>query len=300
MNVVVAGGTGFLGRPLVARLREAGHDVVVLSRRRTSHGPPLGSRVVSWQAGAAGLAAALDGAGAVVNLAGESVAQRWTDEAKERIERSRVDGTRRLVEAIAAARERPPVLVNASATGYYGARDDEELTEDAPAGDDFLARTCRKWEEAATEAENLGVRVVRVRIGVVLGAGGGALRKMLPPFRAFVGGPAGSGTQWMSWIHRADVVELFLFALANAAVSGPLNGTAPSPVRNRDFAAALGSALRRPAFVTAPAPALRLLFGEMAEMVLTGQRVVPSRALALGFRFRFPELSDALAEAVRG
>ncbi|MGE5346157.1 MAG: TIGR01777 family oxidoreductase [Acidithiobacillales bacterium] len=300
MNVVVTGGTGFLGRRLVARLREAGHEVVVLSRGRAPAALPPGIQVVPWPEGASGWEAAVDGAGAVVNLAGESVSQRWTAAAKEEIERSRVEGTRRLVKAISAAATKPSVLVNASAVGYYGARGDEELTEDAPPGDDFLAQTCRKWEEAAAEAEVMGVRVVRIRIGLVLAADGGALAKMLPAFRVFAGGPAGRGAQWMSWIHRDDLVELFLFALESAAASGPLNGTAPAPVRNRDFASALGRALRRPALVRAPAPALRLLFGEMATMVLEGQRALPSRPLALGFRFRFPELGEALRDVVGG
>ncbi len=298
MNVAVTGGTGFLGRRVVARLLEAGHEAVVLSRGKTRAALPPGVRVVPWPEGSSGWEGAVEGAGAIVNLAGASVSQRWTAAAKGEIEKSRVEGTRRLVGAIAAGATRPAVLVNASAVGYYGARGDEELTEDAPPGDDFLARTCKKWEEAAAEAEAFGVRVVRIRIGLVLAADGGALAKMLPAFRAFAGGPAGSGAQWMSWIHRDDLVELVLFALETAAVSGPLNGTAPTPVRNRDFASALGRALRRPAVVPVPAPALRLLFGEMATLVLEGQRAIPSRALALGFRFRFPELGDALRDLV--
>jgi uncharacterized protein len=277
MRIVVTGGTGFIGSRLVARLRDDGADVVV---------PPRG------------VTAGVDGADAVVHLAGENVAQRWTPSAKARIEGSRVDGTRLLVEAMAAAARKPAVLVAASAVGYYGARGDEELGEDAPPGNDFLARTCVAWERAASGAEAAGIRVVRLRIGVVLASGGGALAKMLPAFRAFAGGPIGSGNQWMSWIHRDDLVELVRFALANRAASGALNATAPRPVRNRDFAAALGRALGRPAVVPAPALAVRLLLGEMATMVLDGQRVVPKRALDLGFRFRFPELPAALGDAL--
>jgi uncharacterized protein (TIGR01777 family) len=300
MRVVVAGGTGFLGRGLVARLREAGHDATVLSRGGTSSAIPPGTRVVRWLPGASGWEGAVDGAGAVVNLAGESISQRWTDNAKKRIEQSRLESTRRLVGAIAMAKARPSVLVSASGVNYYGPHGDEELSEEAPAGDDFLARTCRAWEAEAEAAEPLGVRVVRIRIGVVLAADGGALARLLPPFRACAGGPMGSGAQWMSWIHRQDLVELFLFALSNTAVSGALNGTAPAPVRNRDFASALGKALRRPALVPAPSAALKLLFGEMATLVLEGQRVVPGRALDLGFRFRFPELGGALRDIVAG
>jgi hypothetical protein len=186
--------------------------------------------------------------------------------------------------------------VNASAVGYYGPRGDEEVGEDAPPGADFLARTCLKWEAAAKIAEALSVRVVRVRIGVVLAPDGGALAKMLPAFRSFAGGPVGSGEQWMPWIHRDDLVDLLAFALENEAVTGVLNGAAPNPVRNRDFASALGRALRRPAVVPAPAVAVKLLFGEMATIVLDGQRVVPRRTQALGFNFRFPDLDAALAD----
>jgi uncharacterized protein (TIGR01777 family) len=301
MKVVVSGGTGFIGRALVARLRQGGHDVAVLSRSGTRSNLPPEIRVVPWPPGAGGSREpTFEGADAIVNLAGENVAQRWTASAKERIESSRVEGTRRLVEAIAAARMRPSVFVSASAVGYYGARGDQELSEDATPGEDFLARTCRKWEAEAEAAEPLGVRVARIRIGVVLAADGGALARMLPAFRALAGGPVGSGAQWMSWIHRDDLVELFVFALSEPAASGALNGTAPAPVRNRDFATTLGRALHRPALLPAPAAAVRLLFGEMATMVLSGQRVVPRRALDLGFRFRFPDLGSALRDVLGG
>ena len=279
MRVVVAGGTGFIGRALAARLRAEGEEVVVPRRGDTAD---------------------VDGADAVVNLSGEPIAQRWTKAARRRIEESRTEGTRRLVAAIASAKAKPSVLVSPSAVGYYGARGDEELDEDALPGDDFLARLCVRWENEAARAAAHGVRVVRIRAGVVLASDGGALAKMLPAFRAFAGGPVGSGLQWMSWIHQDDLVALFLFALRNAAVEGALNGTAPAPVRNRDFVSALGGALHRPAIVPAPAAVLRLLFGEMATILLDGQRVAPRRALALGFSFRRPDLRSALGAALDG
>jgi uncharacterized protein (TIGR01777 family) len=299
MRVVVTGGTGFIGRRLGARLLERGHEVVVLSRGGPRPGLPSGIRVVLWQTGAPGWEAAVDGADGIVNLAGENVARRWTAAAKARIVSSRLDAVAALAGAIAKARKTPSVLVNASAVGYYGSRGDEELDETARPGDGFLARTCIAWEDAANRLAGPGLRVVRVRIGTVLSAEGGALGKMLPAFKAFAGGPIGSGTQWMSWIHRDDLVDLLLVALEDGRAAGPLNGTSPNPARNRDFAAALGKALHRPAIAAVPASAVKLLLGEMATVVLEGQRAVPAGARALGFEFRFPRLAEALAEAVR-
>ncbi len=295
MRVVVAGGTGFIGRRLVERLAGSGHEVAVLTRRAGAATLLSSARLVPWSEGTA-WENALDGADGIVNLAGESVAQRWTAAVKRRILESRLEAVAKLSAAVGRAPGRPRVLVNASAVGYYGARGDEELTEDSPPGGDFLARTCVAWEEAARAISARGPRVVRLRIGTVLAADGGALAKMLPPFRAFAGGPLGSGAQWMSWIHREDLVDLVLFALANPGAEGILNAAAPAPVRNRDFARALGKALGRPALLPAPAPVLRSLLGEMATLVLDGQRVVPRRAAELGFRFRFPELPEALRD----
>ena len=299
MRVVVAGGTGFIGRRLVVRLREMGDEVVVLSRGTGAPGLPPEVRIVPWAKGTA-WESAVDGMDGIVNLVGENVVQRWTAPAKDRILRSRLDAIAKLSAAIDGAKRRPAVLVSASAVGFYGAHGDEELTEEAAPGDDFLARTCVAWEGAARTLETLDVRVVRVRIGVVLAKDGGALAKMLPAFRAFAGGPVGSGEQWMSWIHRDDLVDLTVFALENPAASGILNGTAPNPVRNRDFASALGRVLHRPAIVPAPAAAVRLVFGEMATVILDGQRVTPKRVLDLGFRFRFPDLDAALHDALAG
>ena len=299
MRVIVTGGTGFIGPKLCERLVAKGHDVIALTRdasRSRDHVHPR-VRVVSWAEGAA-WEGFVDGAGALVNLAGETIAQRWTASAKKRIAESRLRAAARLEAAAAKATQKPGVLVNASAVGIYGSRGDEILAEGATVGDDFLARVCVEWEGAARSLEPLGVRVAMLRTGLVLGAGGGALAKMLPPFRAFAGGPLGSGKQWMSWIHQADLVELYVFAIENSAVAGPVNATAPNPVTMRDFATALGRALHRPSFMKAPAAAIRLALGEMATVVLDGQRVVPKKALDLGFTFRFTDVLAALRDVV--
>lgn len=295
MQVLVAGGTGFIGRALVQELLAAGHGVVVLTRRAVKEGalfpPPVTIR--RWSPREPLRPSLLAGADAVVNLAGASIARRWTQAAKREILSSRTETTAALVKAMQASSSPPRVLVNASAVGYYGPRGDEFVTETDPPGEDFLARVCREWEAAATAAEAAGVRVVRLRIGLVLGRGG-ALARMSLPFRFFVGGPIGSGKQWMPWIHIDDLTGLIRFALEEDSLRGAVNGTAPNPVRNRDFARTLGRVLRRPALLPAPAFALRLVFGEMAEMLLTGQRAIPKAALAAGFRFRFTELEPAL------
>lgn len=299
MRVIVTGGTGFIGSKLCGRLVAKGHDVIALTRdasRSRDHVHPS-VRVASWAEGAA-WEGFLDGAGALVNLAGETIAQRWTDAAKKRITRSRLNAASRLEAAAAKAAQKPAVLVNASAVGYYGPRGDEILDESASAGDGFLAKLCVDWEAAARALEPLGTRVVLLRTGVVLGAEGGALAKMLPPFKAFAGGPLGTGTQWMSWIHLDDLVDLAVFAIENPAVSGPLNATAPNPVTMRTFATALGRALHRPSFARAPAAAIRLALGEMATVVLDGQRVVPKKALDLGFEFGFTDVLPALRDVI--
>ena len=299
MRVIVTGGTGFIGSRLCESLVAKGHEVVLLTRdasRSRDHIHPK-VRIVSWAEGAA-WNSWVDGSGGIVNLAGESIAQRWTAAAKERIATSRIEAAARLCAAIEKAAVKPSVLVNASAIGIYGPRGDEVLTEEAPPGNDFLATTCVAWEEAAKKAELLGVRVVRIRTDIVLGEGGGALAKMLPPFKAFVGGAVGSGKQWMSWIHRDDLVALFAFALESPAANGAINGTAPHPVTMKEFAKTLGRVLRRPSLLPVPAPAVRLLLGEMATVVLDGQRVVSKKAEALDFRFRFTEIEAALRDVM--
>ncbi len=291
MRVLLAGGTGFIGDPVARALRAAGHDVTIVSR----HPGYVPAKSIAWD----GVRRAMQETDAVVSLAGEPIAGgRWTPARKAAIRGSRLDATRAIVSAIADATARPSVLVNASAVGYYGPRGDETLDETADAGDDFLARVCRQWEAEAFRAQALDVRVVALRIGVVLAPGGGALGRMLVPFRACLGGRLGSGRQWMSWIHRADVVGLVLAALGDAAYAGPVNATAPAPVRNREFTTALARAVHRPAFMRVPGLALRLALGEMAGMLLTGQRVVPAKATSAGYAFRYPDVASALAASV--
>lgn len=292
MRVVVTGGTGFLGRALVAALAGRGDEAVVVTRDPSRADLPPGARGVGWD----GLATAVDGANAVVNLAGETIAQRWTASAKSRIVGSRAQAAERVGAAVRAAKSPPGVLVNASAVGFYGNRGDEELTEESPPGSGFLAETTLAWERAAREAVPEGIRLVLLRTGVVLDPAEGALAKMLLPFRLGLGGPLGGGAQWMPWIHRDDLVALLLAALDDPRYEGPVNGTAPRPVPMKDFAAALGRVLRRPAFAPAPAFAIRAAMGEMAALVLDGQRALPAKALALGFRFRFPDLEPALRD----
>ncbi len=322
MQVTVTGATGLIGPRLVASLRARGDEVTVLSRdpdrareRLEDPSPVPGSgegrrgalQTMHWDLlSEVAPVAALAGRGAVVHLAGENVAQRWSASAKQAIRDSRINGTKHLVQGLAALEEaeRPRVLVSSSAIGYYGARGDEPIDEEAPAGDDFLARTCRDWELEALEAQALphaetgAMRVVSVRTGVVLEAGGGALGKMLPPFKLGIGGPVAGGHQFVSWIHVEDVVGIVLAAIDDEHWHGPINATAPEPQRNRDFSKALGRALHRPSLLPVPGAALRLLYGEMAEIVTSGARVLPAKALVLGYQFRYPQLDAALRAAL--
>lgn len=296
MKVVIAGGTGFLGTPLVSELRTSGNDVSVLTRRSAAPG------LIRWSPdGTTGpWAEAIDGADAVINLAGESIAgHRWTPAHKARIRDSRIRATRSLVAAIHAAARKPAVFLSASAVGYYGSRGDETLTDESAPGDDFLATVCRAWEAEALRAA-VATRVVLLRTGLPLERSGGALPRIALPFRFLAGGPLGSGHQYWPWIHRDDWVALAIWALQASGVSGPLNLTAPRPVPNREFAAALGRVLKRPSWLPAPGFALRLLLGEMADaLLLAGQRAIPAKAQALGFRFRYTALEPALAAAIR-
>ena len=298
MRVIITGGTGLIGRALVADLLRDGHEVIVLSRRPDAYRErmPAGACLERWDGHtAAGWGHLVEGADAVINLAGENIAAgRWTAERKQRIRESRVNAGRAVTEAITAASHKPRVLVQASAVGYYGPRGDEEVDEDTPPGDDFLGRVAVEWEASTAAVEEQGVRRVVIRTGIVLTPEGGALGRMLLPFRLGLGGPFGSGRQWFPWIHIADEVGAIRFLIENEATRGPYNLTAPNPVRQKEFARALGRALRRPAFLPVPAFALRLLFGEMADALLTGQRAIPRRLLEAGYTFRFPTLETAL------
>jgi uncharacterized protein len=306
LKVLVTGATGFIGKRLVKELARDGHDVVILSRNSDG----VSERIVvpcekfTWHPESEPAPrAAFQGVNAVFHLAGESVAKRWTADQKRKIQMSRVLGTRHLVQTLSQIQQETPdrlpeILVSASAIGFYGDRTDETLSESSSAGQGFLASVCREWESEVFSPP-LNLRRVALRTGIVLGEEGGALQKMLPPFRMGAGGPLGSGLQWMSWIHIDDLVGMFLFAWKNKGVNGVLNGVSPHPVTNLDFSKALGRALNRPVFMKVPAFALKVLMGEMAEMVLASQKVLPASSAVLGFSFRYPELNLALESILK-
>ena len=302
MKVAVTGATGTIGRALVAALHERGDEVAVLSRNPDKATEALGAGVdaYAWPdpESEPAPAEAFADADAVVHLAGEPVDQRWNDEAKRKIRESRELGTRNLVEGMKTAGPRLRTLVSASASGYYGPRGDERVTEDAPAGDDFLADVVVRWEREAAKAEEDGLRVAMMRTGIVLSEEGGALGRMLTPFKLGVGGPIAGGKQYMPWIHSDDVVGAYLFALDNEEASGPINVAAPEPVTNNEFSKALGKTLKRPAVAPVPALAIKTLYGEMAMIVTGGVRMVPARLQDLGYEFRRPDLQGALEAAV--
>jgi len=302
MKVLVSGGTGLVGQHLVRRLLEDGHEVIALSRdvNDATLNLPVRCRVHEWMPESGHLdARALEDVDAVVHLAGESVASgKWNEARKRRILGSRVDGTRTLVDAIAGlpASQRPGVFVCASAVGYYGDRGDEILDEGSASGAGFLADVCRVWEHEARAVEEAGVRWVSLRIGVVLARDGGALPRMLPAFRLGLGAKMGSGRQWMNWIHIADLVSLFIFAIHDKTLSGPVNAVSPTPVTNADFTWSLGRALHRPALFLIPGSLLRIAMGEMACILLDSQRVIPEAAGDAGFHFDYSDLSLALTD----
>lgn len=307
MRVFITGGTGLIGTRIIKHLQGRGDHVVLLSRRADAVRDKFGGcTIVAGDPTAPGpWQDAVPDCDGVIHLAGRNLFdRRWSAEFKQELIDTRVKGT----EQVVAALQRKPtradgsakVLVNASAIGYYGPHGDEELTEESAAGNDFLASLCIQWEKAAQGVEASGVRLAIVRIGVVLDKEGGALAKLLLPFKLGAGGPVGNGKQWMSWIHHADLVGLFVHAFDQSAARGPLNGTAPNPVTNRDFGKALGRALHRPAFMPTPAFALRLMLGEVADVVTTGQRVLPKRSLASGYSYKFLTLDGALRDIIGG
>jgi hypothetical protein len=303
MRVLLTGATGFIGRALVPALQREGHTVVAWVRSGARARARLGADIetVDAASGLDGLTAALEQCDGVINLAGEPLlGGRWTAARRATLEGSRVSLTAQIVGAIAAARRRPRVLVSGSAVGYYGDRSDEILDEDAARGSGFLADLCGDWEAAAQQADALGLRVVTLRTGVVLGRDGGALAQMLPPFRLGLGGPIGAGRQYLPWIHLHDLVAVVVAALVDDRMRGPINGVGPEPVTSRGFAKVLGRALGRPAFLPTPVLALRLIFGQAAEVTLASQRVVPSALRRLGFPFAFPTLDAALADVLGG
>jgi uncharacterized protein (TIGR01777 family) len=304
MRIIIAGGSGFLGSALTQQLVDGNHEVVVLTRQQPHSLPRQpGVTYVTWSPDGRGgpWATTLEGAGAIVNLSGESIAaRRWSKKQKDKIRESRLAATRSLTTAIRGSRQPPAVLVSGSAVGYYGNRGEETLTEASAPGDDFLAEICRQWEAAASDVAHL-TRVALIRTGVVLDRHGGALPKMLPPFLIFAGGPIGSGRQYMSWIHRDDWVRLVAWTITTEGVRGAVNATSPSPVTNNEFSKALGQALKRPSLLPAPGFALKLALGEMADaLLLSSQRALPVRAADLGFPFLYGNIDEALADIFSG
>lgn len=299
MRLVLTGGTGFIGNALRESLVQKGHEVVVFTRRSSLENQPgIRTRFCRWNPPEGGAwERELEGMDGIVNLAGEPiVGKRWNGEQKQKIVESRIISTRALVSALKNARRKPFFLLNASAVGYYGPHGDEEVTEDSRTGNDFLSETCKAWEVEALRAEDHGLRVIRLRIGIVLEKGGGALGKMLAPFQLGLGGPLGTSRQWMSWIHRKDLIGLIHFLIEKKEARGAVNGTAPEPVRMKEFSRTLGRVLHRPAFFPVPGLVLKILLGEMSDVLLKGQRVLPKRALEWGYAFQFPRLEMALKE----
>ncbi len=296
MRLVVTGATGFIGTALCAKLLAQGHALTLFTRSSPRDANTGTKRWIHWTPGTLReWDAVLDGVDGVINLAGEPIAEKkWTHTQRRRIEKSRIDATHSLVQACAKAKQKPKFLINASAVGYYGPHGDEVLTEETPPGNDFLAQLCRDWEKRAIDAEELGMRVVRLRIGIVLGHGGGALKKMAEPFKFFVGGSLGSGMQWMSWIHLDDLVALIVRVTEDSQIQGAVNATAPNPLQNKEFSKILGRVMRRPCWARVPGFVLKMALGDMADMLLTGQRVRPAVAEKFAYPFRYPELHGAL------
>jgi len=300
VKILITGGTGFVGTQLTSRLIKDDHEVTILSRsakrsgeilRGVSHLQGDPTQKGSWQE-------AIKNHDAAINLAGASIFAKWTEEHKKAIRESRVSTTRNIVEGIPSRPQKPFTFFSTSAVGYYGFCGDEELTEESPHGDDFLARIASEWEREALKAKEKGARVAITRFGIVMGEKGGALGRMIPLFKKYVGGPIGSGRQWFSWVHIKDLAEAFSFLLKHPEISGPVNVCAPNPVRNKDLAKALGRALHRPSFMPAPGFMIKLVLGEFGSVIFEGQRVIPKRLLDSGFAFQYPEIDKALEEIV--
>lgn len=302
MKVLVTGATGFVGKRVVAKLLANGHEVHVLSRNIVKAALTLGSqcKYFQWNDQAElPPSESLNGVDGIIHLMGEGIAdKRWDESQKKKIYDSRIVSTNKLIEAIRNQSVKPKVFVSTSAVGIYGDRGDEVITEDSSTASDFLANVCKDWEKEANKASELGLRVAIIRTGVVLGKNGGALSKMLPIFKLGGGGPVGSGKQFMSWIHVDDLAGMYLEALKNSKVVGPHNATAPYPATSKDFAKVLGKTLHRPAFAPAPAFALKIVFGEMSQVLLDGQKVLPTKFNEHNFRFNYPTLEQALKESV--
>ena len=302
MRVIITGGTGLIGRALADNVAGDGHQVIILTRTpERDISLPDGVSLVGWDGRTAeGWGSLVDGADAIINLAGESIAEgRWTAERKRRIRESRVNAGQAVVEAVEAAQDKPQVVIQSSAVGYYGPRGNDRVTVETPAGDDFLAQVASEWEASAASVEDVGVRRAIIRTGVVLTQDGGALPRLLLPYKFFAGGPIGDGKQWLPWIHMDDEVAAIRFLVENGDASGPFNLTAPNPLTNADFSKVLGKVLGRPASLPAPAFAMRMAFGEMSTVLLDGQRAVPQRLLDLGFTFSFPEAEAALRDLLQ-
>jgi uncharacterized protein (TIGR01777 family) len=296
MKILITGGTGFVGTQLTSRLIKDNHEVTILTRSlRGAKSPSPGisylegdpTREGPWQE-------AIKNHDAVINLAGASIFSKWTEEHKKAIRESRLNTTRNIVEGIPSHPERSFTLFSTSAVGYYGFCGDEELVEDSPPGNDFLARIANEWEEEALKARDKGIRVVITRFGIVMGEKGGALSQMIPLFKKYIGGPIGSGKQWFSWVHIKDLAEAFTFLLKHPEISGPMNICSPNPVRNKDLAKALGKVLHRPSFMPAPGLMVKWVLGEFGSVILEGQRVIPKRLIENGFVFKYPDIEKAL------
>ncbi len=299
MRVLITGGSGLIGRALSANLARDGNEIIILSRQpERIVGLPMGVSARWWDSHTTeGWSSLVDGTDAIINLAGENISSgRWSDERKHAILKSRSSAGQAVVQAVRAAARKPRIVIQASGIGYYGPYGDEEITEETPPGHDFLAQLAANWESSTASLESLGVRRAIIRTGVVLSIEGGALPRMLLPFRFFAGGRLGSGRQWFPWIHIADEVGAIRFLIENETANGPFNLTAPVPLNNAEFSRLLGQQLRRPALMPIPAFALRLLFGEMATVLLDGQRAIPRRLVQLGFTFQFPEAEPALRD----